>query len=355
MPLLPVSLTPVILSGGSGTRLWPLSRPERPKQFLALTAEETMLALTLARTIGMEGAARPIIVANQAHGDLVEEQAGGDAIVILEPHARNTAPAIALAALAVEDPATTLLVMPSDHVIADVPAFHQAISRALPLVADGWLVTLGITPDGPETGYGYIALGESLADGVQRVDRFVEKPDLERAEAMLAAGNHVWNAGIFLFRADAYLAALAEYRPDILDASREAMANATRDGIRITPDSAAFARSASESIDYAVMERADRVGCVPVEMGWSDLGSWDALHAIAARDGQGNAAAGASTLIDTQNCLVRSDGPNITLVGVEDLIVVATGNEVLIVPRGQSQLVKKAAEAAAVRLAGIKS
>jgi mannose-1-phosphate guanylyltransferase/mannose-1-phosphate guanylyltransferase/mannose-6-phosphate isomerase len=299
----------------------------------------------------LAGATGPIVVANHAHGDLVEQEAGAGAIVILEPCARNTAPAIALAALAVEDPQTILLVMPSDHVIKNLPAFHQAVQRALPLVGDGWLITMGITPDGPETGYGYIALGEQLIDGVQRVDRFVEKPDLARAEAMLAAGNHVWNAGIFLFRADAYLEALAKYDPEILKATRLAMAAAKREGSRISPDHAAFESSPSDSIDYAVMERSDRVGCVPVEMGWSDLGSWDALHAITESDANGNVSEGSSTLIDTQNCLVRSDGPNITLVGVTDLIVVATGNEVMIVPRGQSQLVKKAAEAAAARLA----
>ncbi|MFT3967366.1 MAG: mannose-1-phosphate guanylyltransferase [Sphingobium sp.] len=342
-------LTPVILSGGAGTRLWPLSRPERPKQFLALTAQETMLGLTIARTVGLAGAMRPIIVANRSHGDLVAAEVGDDALIILEPCARNTAPAIALAALAVEDPATILLVMPSDHVITDVPAFHRAITSALSLVDEGWLMTLGITPDSPETGYGYIALGEALGEGIQRVNRFVEKPDFARAEAMLASGDHVWNAGIFLFRADAYLAALDQYHPEILEACRAAMSGAVRDGVHILPDRAAFERATSESVDYAVMERSDRVGSVPVEMGWSDLGSWDALHGISVRDGQGNAAGGATTLIDAHNCLVRSDGPNITLVGVQDLIVVATGNDVLIVPRGQSQLVKKAAEAAAIR------
>jgi len=343
------SLTPVILSGGSGTRLWPLSRPERPKQFIALAGDDTMLRLTLARTTGLAGCTRPVIVANGAHAGLIDEQVGGDALIILEPCARNTAPAIALAALLADDPMATLLVMPSDHVIADVTAFHEAIARAMPLVEEGWLITLGITPDAPDTGYGYIALGETLGEGVQRVARFVEKPDQARAQAMLDAGDHVWNAGIFLFRADAYLAALDEFQPAMLAAARTAVAQARRDGRRVLPDRAAFESCTSDSIDYAVMERARKVACVPVDMGWSDLGSWDMLHSIAAKDDAGNAADPSATLIETHNCLVRSDGVKISLVGVDDLIVVASGDEILIVPRGKSQLVKKAAEAAAAR------
>lgn len=343
------SLTPAILSGGSGTRLWPLSRPEMPKQFLPLVGEDSMLLQTLARTAGLAGAAEPILIANSAHADLIESQFPGDAPLILEPAARNTAPAVALAALAVSDPTTILLVMPSDHVIADVPAFHAAIAKAAPMAADGWLVTLGISPDSPETGYGYIALGEELTAGVQRVARFVEKPDLANAEAMLAAGNHVWNAGIFLFRADAYLAALGEFRPDMLAAVTTSFAASRREGRRILPDKEAFAACPSDSIDYAVMEKAANVACVPVDMGWSDVGSWDALHAIAERDALDNAVDAHATLIDARGCLVRSDGPRISVVGVDDLIVVATESEVMIVRRGHSQLVKKAAEAAAAR------
>ncbi|MET0241324.1 MAG: mannose-1-phosphate guanylyltransferase [Sphingobium sp.] len=340
------TLTPVILSGGSGTRLWPMSRPELPKQFLALTGEETMLRLTLSRTIGMADAAAPVIVASGAHADLVEKYLAGDGQIILEPVGRNTAPAIALAALSMADPTGALLVMPSDHIIADIAAFHRAVEKALPLVADSWLMTLGIQPDGPETGYGYIALGETMGEGAQAVERFVEKPDRARAEAMIAAGDHVWNAGIFLFRADTYLAALGAFRPDMLAAAKAAIAKGSRDGRRILPDAEAFAACPSDSIDYAVMEHSDRVGCVPVDMGWSDVGSWDTLHDIAVKDGDGNVADARATLIDSRNCLVRSDGPHISLVGVEDLIVVATGRDVLVVPRGNSQLVKKAAEAA---------
>ena len=342
-------IIPVILSGGGGTRLWPMSRPELPKQMLALTAEETMLQLTARRTAGDARFAAPIIVANAFHADLVEQQlqaveAGAQAL-ILEPMGRNTAPAIALAAIAAGGDATPILVMPSDHVIDDVAAFHAAIERALPAVREGWLVTFGITPDAPETGYGYIATGAAIANGVLRVERFVEKPPRANAEAMLAAGGHYWNGGIFLFRADMYLAALGQHAPDMLVATQQAMSRAQREGTRIHPDKDAFAASPSDSIDYAVMEKADRVACVPVSMGWSDVGSWDALHALSACDGHGNACQGDVVTLDTVDCLIRSDGVRIAAVGVQDLIVVASGNDVLILPRGRSQEVKRLLEA----------
>jgi len=342
-------IVPVILSGGSGTRLWPMSRPEMPKQMLALADELTMLQQTARRTHGHARFAAPVVVANARHADLVEAQLGAVSAraqaLILEPSGRNTAPAIALAAIAVGGGATPILVMPSDHVIADVEAFHAAIEHALASVEQGWLVTFGIAPDAPETGYGWIRQGEPLAQGVYRVDRFIEKPPRDRAEAMLAAGGHYWNGGIFLFRADIYLAALAQYAPEMLIACQRAMAEAARDGTRIMPDADSFAASPADSIDYAVMEKADRVAIVPVSMGWSDLGSWDALHAISACDEAGNACRGDVVTIDTRNCLVRSDGVRIAMVGVEDLIVVASGDDVLVLPRGRSQDVKRLLEA----------
>ena len=341
-------IIPVILSGGSGTRLWPMSTPERPKQMLALTAEETMLQLTARRTKG-ERFAAPIVVANARHADMVEEQlaaveASAQALV-LEPMGRNTAPAIALAAIAAGGGSDALLVMPSDHVITDVPAFHEAIHAALPLVAEGWLVTFGIDPHAPETGYGWIHIGEEISNGVHCVAKFVEKPPRDRAEAMLAAGDHAWNGGIFLFRADIYLGALAVHEPDILVACQRAMAQARTENRRVFPDAEAFAASPAESIDVAVMEKATRVAVVPVDMGWSDLGSWDALHGISDVDDAGNAHHGEVIAIETANCLIRSDGIRIATVGVEDLIVVASGNNVLILPRGRSQEVKKLIEA----------
>ncbi|WP_443025313.1 mannose-1-phosphate guanylyltransferase/mannose-6-phosphate isomerase [Sphingomonas sp. Leaf17] len=343
------TIIPVILSGGSGTRLWPMSRPEMPKQMLALTAQDTMLQLTAQRAAG-PAFADPIVVANARHADMVEAQLADRAVtpqsLILEPTGRNTAPAIALAAIAAGGGSDPLLVMPSDHVIADVDAFHAAIQAALPLVRQGWLVTFGISPDAPEVGYGWIQVGDTIEPGVHRVARFVEKPPRSRAEEMLASGDHVWNGGIFLFRADIYLGALAAHAPEMLVAAQEAMAAAKRQGIRIFPDAEAFGASPSDSIDYAVMEKADRVAVVPVSMGWSDLGSWDALHAISDRDDDGNAHGGDNVLaIETKNCLVRSDGIKIALVGVEDLIVVASGNDILILPRGRSQEVKKLIEA----------
>ncbi|SFS00688.1 mannose-1-phosphate guanylyltransferase/mannose-6-phosphate isomerase [Sphingomonas jatrophae] len=341
-------ITPVILSGGSGTRLWPLSRTARPKQLLSLTAAETMLQLTAQRTADVQAFDPPIVVASAAHADEIEAQLAAvgtpAAALILEPVARNTAPAIALAALALPGDAQ-MLVMPSDHVIADVAAFRDAVAVARSLVDRGWLATFGITPDAPETGYGYICTGEALMPGVHKVERFVEKPDRATAEHYLSTGAYNWNGGIFLFRADAFLAALDAHAPGITAAARAAHEAARREGTRLYPDADAFAASPSDSIDYAVMEKADKVAVVPVEMGWSDVGSWDALHALAARDDRDNAAHGEVLAIDTRNCLIRSDGPLVAAVGVQDLIVIATGDAVLILPRGSSQEVKRAVEA----------
>lgn len=344
----PQTIVPVILSGGSGTRLWPMSTPAMPKQMLALTSDETMLQLTARRAQG-ERFSAPIVVANAKHAAMVEEQleaasATADAL-ILEPIGRNTAPAIALAAIAAGSGDAALLIMPSDHVILDVPAFHAAIEAALPLVQQGWLVTFGIDPHAPETGYGYIHMGEKLATGVHRVAKFVEKPPRDAAEAMLAAGDHAWNGGIFLFRADSYLEALAQHDPETLTACKASMENARHEGKRIYPEAEAFAASPAGSIDYAVMEKAERVAVVPVKMGWSDLGSWDALQDISERDAAGNSHQGEVIAIDTTNCLVRSDGVRIAMVGVDNLIVVASGNDILILPSGRSQEVKALIEA----------
>jgi mannose-1-phosphate guanylyltransferase len=339
-------IIPVILSGGGGTRLWPMSTPEKPKQFLALTGDKTMFQMTVERVRDASRFAPPIIVANAAHAALVEAQLAEigveDAILLLEPCARNTAPAIALAALAAGDPASPLLVMPSDHVIADEAAFLAAVEALQPLVEQGWLATFGITPTGPETGYGYIQTGEALGSGVHSVARFVEKPDLDRATAMIARGDHLWNGGIFLFRVGEFLGSLSIFAPEMLAAAQAAMDGAEHDGHRISPNADAFAASPSDSIDYAVMEKAARVAVVPVSMGWSDVGSWDALVDIAG----GDYAHGPKLLtLDCNGCYIASDGLRISAVGVKDMIIVASGNELLIVPRGGSQDVKKIVEA----------
>jgi mannose-1-phosphate guanylyltransferase len=344
-----MKITPVILSGGGGTRLWPLSTPEKPKQFLALTGERTMFQLTVDRVADRTLFSAPLIVSGARHAEIAEEQLASigihDAILILEPCARNTAPAIALAALAVPDPDALLLIMPSDHVITDPDSFIAASEKAAALANEGWIVTYGIAPTGPETGYGYIKMGAAIVDGVQQVDRFIEKPEAEKAAVMLAEGNHSWNGGIFMLRADIYLAALADHAPDILEAAQKAVNQAAHEGQRILPDEAAFASSPSDSIDYAVMENAakesnGRVAVVPVSMGWSDVGSWDALYELGAKDDDGNAVIGDSRLVSASGNLVQADGIRVSIHGVDDLIVVANGREVMIIPRGQSQKVK---------------
>jgi len=332
-------ITPVILTGGSGTRLWPMSRSARPKQFLKLTGDTTLLEQTIARVTGT-GFSEPLLVGGAAQEDVLQLLAGSDAAIILEPEARNTAPAIALAAL-VLPPDTPMLVMPSDHVIADVAAFEAAVTQAAALAAQGWLVTFGITPTGPETGYGYIHQGEALDAGGFRAARFVEKPDRETAQGFLDDGGYHWNGGIFLFTAGRYLEELENHAPEIVAAARAAFDAGHRDGAVHRPEASAFADAPSTSIDYAVMEKAQQVAVVPVSMGWSDVGSWDALHEITAKDEGGNALSGDVLAIDTANNLIRSDGPKVTAIGVEDLIIVATKDAVLVMPRGESQRVKE--------------
>lgn len=343
-------ITPVILSGGSGTRLWPLSTDARPKQFLPLAGPDTMFAATLGRCADPTLFASPIIVGGARHEALLDLESHNGARIILEPVARNTAPAIALAALTVQGDAL-LLVMPSDHVIADLAAFLRAVEAGLPAAEAGWLVTFGIEPTGPETGFGYIAMGEPLAaaPGARIVARFIEKPARGAAEAMLAAGSHVWNAGIFLFRADRLLAELSDHNPAMLTACREAFETGEVGPRFIRPDADAFAACPADSIDYAVMERAERVAVVPVSCGWSDVGSWDALADMGPHDDAGNRLTGDVIALNAKDNLVLADGMTVTLSGVEGLIVVASEGKVLIVPRGRSQDVKRIVEALKAR------
>ncbi|GAA0467266.1 hypothetical protein GCM10009096_05020 [Parasphingorhabdus litoris] len=340
-------ITPVILSGGSGTRLWPVSTDECPKQFLNLTGPLSMFQLTLERCQEKSLFDLPIIVGSSKHADLAEGQMDeiGASIHahILEPCARNTAPAIALAALACKNPQGLLLVMPSDHIIKDVPAFQKAVQESLSLAKARWLVTFGIEPKAPETGYGYIQQGEPVfgSSNSFAAQQFVEKPHRSNAEKMLAEGGYHWNAGIFLFRADTYLTALAEQAPAMLEAAKKAMEKADQDQTRIKPHEASFAEAPSDSIDYAIMEKAEKVAVTPVDPGWSDVGSWDSLLEIGQSDEQDNVTFGDVLTLESTGNLVHSDGLEITTFGLENLIIVANGKQVMILPKGQSQNVRK--------------
>ncbi len=333
---------PVILSGGAGTRLWPLSRSDSPKQLLPLAGPDPMIVTTAARATDRQRFAAPIVVTGRRHAAMVREQLGEDMLMIVEPSARNTAPAIALAALAVaaEDPDGLLLVMPSDHVVTDPAALLAAVARAEATARAGWLVTFGIRATAPETGYGYIRAGDAITDGVHAAAAFIEKPPRERAQAYVASGDHSWNAGIFLFTAAAMRAALAAHAPAILAGAEAALAAATRSPGRIDPEAAAFAATPSESIDYAVFEHAARVAVCPVDPGWSDIGSWDALAELGPVDGEGNLRSGRVETLDTSNCLLRGEGVLLATIGVDNLSIIATPDAVLVSARGRGQDVK---------------
>jgi mannose-1-phosphate guanylyltransferase len=333
-------ITPVILSGGAGTRLWPLSRGDRPKQLLGLTADETMLRLTARRVADPELYNAPTVVAAAAQADEVEAEVEGMGRLILEPCARNTAPAIALAALQAAGD-ELLLVLPSDHAIADVGGFNEAVRTAASFAADGWIVTFGMQPDRPETGYGDIRRGAALAPGVYAAERFVEKPDLVTASRYLAEGGYDWNGGIFLMRADTLIEGLGTHAPGILAAARQAVEAQKTEGLQIKPAENEFAASPAASIDYALMERADRVAVVPGSVGWSDIGGWSALHKLAAKDKDDNVVAGKVFTIDASGSLIRSEGPLIAAIGVKDLVIVATADAVLVAPLSEAQRVKE--------------
>ncbi len=336
-------MIPVILSGGSGTRLWPLSREGFPKQFLNLVGEETMLQATWNRVKTVASAA-PIVVAGEEHRFMVAEQlreAGcSNPVILLEPVARNTAPAIAVAALEAvsngDDP--LLLVLPSDHVIADVHTFQEALRTASAAAETGQLVTFGIVPTAPETGYGYIQ--SAGGEGVRPVERFVEKPDAATAEAYVASGSYFWNSGMFLFKASAYLDALAVHQPAMLDASRAALAKARRETDFVRLDRAAFEASPSDSIDYAVMEKTDAAAVLPIDVGWNDVGSWSALWEVAEQDSDGNAHHGDVLAEQCRNTLAWSDQRLVALLGLEDVVVVDTADAVLVAHKDKVQDIK---------------
>ena len=332
---------PVILCGGSGTRLWPRSRKSRPKPFLPLLGARTLFQQSLDRTSDPVRFAAPVIVAGSAHCGAIEEQASAvpGARLIVEPAAKNTAPAIALAAHALP-PDAIMLVCPSDHHIADEAAFRAGVEEAAMLAAKDYMVAFGIEPTGPETGYGYIRKGAPLALG-NAVARFVEKPDLATAQAFLDEGGYVWNGGIFAFRAGAFLTELETHRPVMARHVADAWAGARQDGWQVHPAAEPFAAIDGESVDYAVMENTDRAAVVATDMGWSDIGNWDALMTARPSDGNGNHVLGPVDLADCRNVMVESDGMRVSVVGLEDIIVVVDGDEVLVTSRAGAQAVGK--------------
>ena len=336
-------LQPVLLSGGSGTRLWPLSREAYPKQFLPLAGDDTMVQATWRRVEALADLA-PIVVANEEHRFLVAEQlrqVGAPVpAILLEPVGRNTAPAIAAAALQAmaggADP--LLLVLPSDHVVRDVAGFQRAVREASSAAEAGALVTFGVVPDAPETGFGYIQA--EAGDGLRQVLRFVEKPDAATARSYLDAGGYYWNSGMFLFRASRYLEELARFRPDIVDAVRAAHAAARHDGDFVRLDKDAFSACPSDSIDYAVMEKTADAKVLPVDIGWNDVGSWSALWDVAERDADGNAHHGDVIAVDSRNSYAYAQRL-VALVGVDDIVVVETDDAVLVARKDKVQEVKQ--------------
>jgi mannose-1-phosphate guanylyltransferase len=338
-------VVPVILSGGAGSRLWPYSTEDTPKQFLSFTGAKSLFRLTLERVSDREQFDRPIVVGNIRHASLCERELsleGRQGRLILEPCARNTAAAIAMAAAAAcesHGDDVLLLVMPSDHVIEDVAAFHEGVRLGEAAARAGHLVTFGIRPTSPDTGFGYLEGGSDLAGipGAKQVVRFIEKPQLELAQEMVADGQHLWNAGIFLFRAGTFLEEVMLHAPEIGAAAKQAIAAGRHHGSSIIADSDALENCPSESVDYAVMEHSSRVAVVPISPGWSDLGSWDALAQLL----ETPLAHGPITVVDCDDCYIRSDGVQVAALGVRDLIIVASGQRLLILPRGRSQEVKK--------------
>ncbi len=368
-------IQPVVLSGGSGTRLWPLSREKYPKQLLSLVGDDSLLQATVRRTDGIAGVtlAPPMVVCNEEYRFVIAEQLrlmNKPGPIVLEPTGRNTAPALTLAALAAvrdgNDP--LLLVMPADHVITDTTTFRAVMATGAVLAAQGMVVTFGVPADTPETGYGYIQTGAELpgssaalgaAGAARRIARFVEKPDLETARAYLANGSYLWNSGLFMMRASVWLTAIGQCRPDIHAACQGAFDKGRRDGDFLRVDRDMFAACPSDSIDYAVMERlaAEPTGgaagarplpvgvVVPLTAGWSDVGAWDALWQVLPKDGQGNVAQGDVILQDCQDTLALSDGRLVACVGVRDLVVVETPDAILVLHKERTQDVKKIVDA----------
>ena len=345
-----MQIVPVILSGGSGTRLWPLSRKQYPKQYLPLAGDNTMLQETILRLNGLENLTDPIIVCNADHRFLVAEQCQQIDIknptILLEPIGRNTAPAIAAAALqSIKDSNdAVLLVLSADHVIQDVEAFHQAINIASNQARSGKLATFGIVPTDANTGYGYIKSSKDNADGAYKVEEFVEKPDLQTAQSYLEQGNYLWNSGMFMFKIDTFISELTTHSPDIVKSVNNAINNAEQDLDFIRLDKQAFESSPSDSIDYALMEKSDNVVVVPLDAQWNDIGDWSALYDIGTKDNNGNVIQGDVFTEETTNTYINANHHMVATIGVQDLVIIDTPNATLISAKDKAQEVKKIVE-----------
>jgi len=343
-----LKISPVILCGGSGTRLWPLSRSSYPKQFLRLAGEHTMLQETLLRLAGLPDVADPVVICNQEHRFLVAEQLRAIGVtpklLLLEPMGRNTAPAVAAAAVALskDDPNGAMLVLPSDHAIRDTAAFHSAIGTAARAAAQGRLATFGIVPHAPETGYGYIRRADALGGlaGTFAISRFVEKPDVDTARGFLASGDYFWNSGMFLMKASTYVEELSAFQPAILAAVKKALESSKMDMDFCRLDEKAFGASPSISIDYAVMEKTKLGAVVPVEMGWNDVGSWDALWDLHEKTPEGNVLQGDVIASGVSNTFIKAENRMVAAVGVDDLVIVETADAVMVSSRKSAQDVK---------------
>lgn len=339
-------LVPVLLSGGVGSRLWPVSRESYPKQFLPLTHDLSMLQETVKRLQGLDNLAAPVVVCNEEHRFLVAEQfraiSQETAAILLEPEGKNTAPAVALAAIEAlkADPQATLLVLPADHVIQNTGAFRDAVKAGMPYAENGKLVTFGIVPTAAEIGYGYLKRGAELGKAAFELARFVEKPDLATAQTYLDSGEYCWNSGMFMFSAKTYLAELARHNPAMLAACEAAMSVTRGDLDFVRIDAEAFATCPSDSIDYAVMEHTDQAVMVSLDCGWSDVGSWSALWDVAEKDDSSNHIAGDVLIEDVSNSYLRSQGRLVAAIGVSNLVVVETPDAVMVADKSRVQDVK---------------
>ena len=351
-----MTVQPIILAGGGGTRLWPLSRGYYPKQFLSLMDEQSMLQKTLTRLDNLPGdltIQSSIVLTNEEQRFLVAEHARQIhhelADIILEPIGRNTAPALTAAAMAVNDPDSILLVMPSDHIIQDVTSFHQQLMKAIELAKDDYLVTFGIQPDKPETGYGYIKTADSITTDCYEIDRFVEKPAMEKAQEYCDSGDYYWNSGLFVMKSSTWLQAISQFEPEIYQQCSNAVQSASKDGDFFRLDAESFSQSPDNSIDYAVMERVSdseqfKGALVTLDVGWSDIGSWFSVWNIKQKDEQQNAINGDVVTIDTQNSLIHADHKLVATVGIKDTVIIETSDAVLVADKNQAQDIKKIVE-----------